>query len=137
MAAALGAFSHSTPTVAEIARGVQPATVFVDGQSGGKTVESGSGWILDASRGLVVTNDHVAEAAESLKVAVGVENGAAAKQERAATIVGAAPCEDIALLKLADAKGLKQLTLADQASLSAATTRRRSASRRTRRRPTG
>ncbi len=119
VAAALGAFSpSSTPTVAEIARGVQPATVFVDGQSGGKTVESGSGWILDASRGLVVTNDHVAEAAESLKVAVGVENGAAAKQERAATIVGAAPCEDIALLKLADTNGLKQFTLADQASLS-------------------
>ena len=65
-----------------------------------------------------MTNDHVAEAAESLKVAVGVENGAAAKQERAATIVGAAPCEDIALLKLADTKGLKQLNLAAQASVS-------------------
>jgi S1-C subfamily serine protease len=119
IAAATGAFSPSKPTVAEIAKDVQPGTVFIDGQTGGKPVEGGSGWVLDASRGLIVTNNHVAEGAESLKVAVGVQNGAAVKQERAATIVGTAPCEDIALLKLSDTHGLKQLELGKQSSVSA------------------
>ena len=119
VAAVLGAFSRSKPSVAEIARAVQPSTVFIDGQTGGKAAESGSGWILDASRGLIVTNGHVAEGAESLKVAVGVQNGAAVKRERAARIVGAAPCDDIALLSVADTSGLRQLKLGSQASMNA------------------
>lgn len=118
-AAALGVFSSSTPTATQIANAVAPATVYVFGQGSG-FVENGSGWVYDASRGLIVTNDHVAEGASSLTVGVGTAPGApVAQRRRAATIVGAAPCEDVALIKISDTAGLKTMALGSQSALGA------------------
>jgi S1-C subfamily serine protease len=119
VAAALGAFSSSTPTPTQIARAVAPSTVYIYGTVPGGA-ESGSGWVLDAGKGLIVTNDHVAEGASSLQVAVGTAPGASVmSSRRPATIVGADPCQDIALLKVSNTSGLKTLPLGSQSTLSA------------------
>jgi S1-C subfamily serine protease len=121
--AAVGLFSSSPATTAQIAQAVAPSTVLVwgyDGQSVNSVAENGSGWVLNASKGLIVTNDHVAEGAESLRVAVGTAPGApVASDRRFATIVGTDPCEDVALLKVSDTRGLKTLPLGSQAALHA------------------
>jgi putative serine protease PepD len=123
VSAAAGLFSSSPPTAAQVAQAVAPSTVLVwgyDGQSVNSVIENGSGWVLAANKGLIVTNDHVAEGAESLRVAVGTAPGATvASDRRPATIVGADPCEDIALLKVADTSGLKTLPLGSQSTLHA------------------
>jgi S1-C subfamily serine protease len=70
---------------------------------------SGSGWVLDAHDGLVVTNLHVVNGGERFSVNL---DGA----ELDAELVGASPCEDIALLQFAEADrdGLRALALGRQ-----------------------
>jgi S1-C subfamily serine protease len=70
---------------------------------------TGSGWVLDARGGLVVTNFHVVNGGERFSVNL---DGA----ELDAELVGASPCEDIALLQLAEAgrAGLRALALGRQ-----------------------
>jgi S1-C subfamily serine protease len=68
---------------------------------------TGSGWVLDARRGLVVTNFHVVNGGESFTVNL---SGA----ERDAELVGASPCDDIALLTVGDRRGLRALALGRQ-----------------------
>jgi putative serine protease PepD len=80
--------------------------IVVNGQHGG------SGWIYDAERGFVVTNAHVVEGGQEFEVGV---NG----EFRSADLLGSAPCDDIALLDLADSTGLEQFTLGSQADLQA------------------
>jgi S1-C subfamily serine protease len=58
--------------------------------------------------------------AEWLTVGVGTAPGAPVDQRgRAATIVGAAPCEDVAPIKVSDTAGLKTMALGSQGALSA------------------
>ena len=71
---------------------------------------SGSGVIIDADRGHVVTNHHVIRGAE--KVTVALED----RREFEAELVGSDPGTDIALLKI-DADGLKALPLGDSDEL--------------------
>jgi S1-C subfamily serine protease len=72
----------------------------------GKRVGNGTGWIYDATNGYVVTNGHVVNAAQTLEVG--------ADTMRSATIVGDAPCEDLAVIRVNDASGLRALTLGSQ-----------------------
>ena len=97
------------PDVSALVRDAEPSTVRVlarDGQMEG----SGTGWVLDAKEGLVVTNFHVVNGASDTAVAV---EGA----ERDAEVIGAAPCDDLAVVKVENTDGLQQLSLAKSDSI--------------------
>lgn len=66
----------------------------------------GSGVIIDAAKGYILTNNHVVNGADSIKVTL------ADGRSFQATLVGADPDTDIAVLKIS-AKHLTQLPLAD------------------------
>jgi len=71
---------------------------------------TGTGWVLDAAEGLIVTNNHVVNAGTSFTVGVGVD-------QRSATLVTAMPCEDLAVLKVGNTSGLVELPLGNQTDL--------------------
>ena len=71
---------------------------------------TGSGFVISKD-GLIVTNDHVVEGATRVQVKVGT-NGKA----QDATVVGADPSRDLALLKV-DASNLPTLSLGDSSSV--------------------
>ena len=85
------------------------ALIQVYDEAGGR-LATGSGWVLDSSAGLVVTNAHVVNAGERFEVSV---EGRA----RGARLLGAAPCEDLAVLKVDDIAGLRSLALGSQAEI--------------------
>lgn len=87
-----------------------PSTVLVESLRDGGRTGTGSGWVLDASAGLVVTNAHVLNQGDSVQVASG-------GRRRSARVVAVAPCEDVALLRLADRAGLRTASLAPGASV--------------------
>ena len=95
--------------VAAVVKDTRPSTVRVIAREAGQEA-SGTGWVLDAKQGLIVTNFHVVNGASDFKVAV---EGA----ERDAKVVGAAPCDDLAVLQAEDRDGLKTLPLADPDSI--------------------
>ncbi len=97
------------PTVAEIVSAIKPSTVQIIVRESGGTA-FGTGWVFDASKGLVVTNGHVVHGGKSFAVRVG-------NQTRAAKLVGEADCRDLAVLKVSDRSGLKTLPLGAQAQL--------------------
>lgn len=70
----------------------------------------GSGVIVDAAKGYILTNNHVVDGADSIKVTL--QDGRSFK----ATLVGADPDTDIAVLKI-PADHLTQLPLADSKSI--------------------
>jgi Do/DeqQ family serine protease len=74
------------------------------------TQAAGSGVIVDAQKGYVLTNNHVVDRADAIAVVL------ADRRELSATLVGADPETDIALLKI-DAAGLTALELGDSDSL--------------------
>jgi putative serine protease PepD len=71
---------------------------------------TGSGFVV-SSDGLIVTNDHVVDGASQVQVLVGTS-----KKAQDATVVGADPSRDLALLKV-DASNLKTLSLGDSSSV--------------------
>jgi len=71
----------------------------------------GSGVIIDAAQGLVVTNNHVIDSADEIKVQL--SDG----REYDAKLVGKDAHTDLALLKLKEFKNLTQIDLADSDSL--------------------
>lgn len=96
--------------VQRVVRAAAPSTVMIESLAGGETVETGTGWVLDASDGLIVTNAHVVNPAQSFKVWAG-------KDRQDASIVGVAPCEDLAVLRVGRTAGLRTLPLGRQSSL--------------------
>ena len=72
-------------------------------------VSAGSGFVVDAERGLVVTNHHVIRNARAIEVTLG-------EKRLPARLVGAAPDVDIALLQI-PAEGLKALPLGNSDTL--------------------
>jgi S1-C subfamily serine protease len=86
--------------VPAVVRAVSPSTVLVEARRGSQQTATGSGWVLDASEGLVVTAGHVVNAGERFRVA-----------GKEAAVVAAAPCEDLALLRVARGEGLRAATL--------------------------
>jgi len=97
------------PDIAEIVDTLRPSTGVVraihEGDGG-----SGTGWVLDAGEGLVVTNAHVVNG--GTVHSIGVEGDI-----RPAELVGVAPCEDLAVLRVEDTDGLETLAIADQEEL--------------------
>jgi putative serine protease PepD len=89
---------------------VEPSTVLVVPERDGQPNGNGSGWVYDARRGLIVTNAHVLNDGDTFKVGAG-------NRLVPARVVGVAPCEDLAVLKVAQTTGLESIRLGSQASL--------------------
>ncbi|KJY32162.1 trypsin [Streptomyces katrae] len=92
----------------EIYERAAPATVHIIG-----TMGSGTGFIYDADKGLILTNAHVVLDEPSLRV--GVEDRAPV----AARVLGIDPCEDLAVLTFSNPQpDLKALKFADSKKVS-------------------
>src|SRR4051812_11655329 len=118
LAAAFGLFSSSEkPTeAADVIPQVEPSTVLVVTDKGGGSGGRGTGWVWDASKGLIVTNAHVVAGGQNFSIAQGkkIDIGAGADGTLSAgpkavkaDLKGAAACEDIAVLQVKDTAGLK------------------------------
>lgn len=68
-------------------------------------ISAGSGFVVDAARGLVVTNHHVVENARAITVGLG-------DRQVEAEFLGSDPGTDIAVLRI-PARGLKEIPLGD------------------------
>ena len=106
-------------TPADVVEAVRPATVLVDAEVDGTVVSGGSGWVLDADEGLIVTNAHVVNGGETFLVGFNPRNTdpGADLDRRPATVVASAPCEDLAVLKVDDTEGLVEIPLGSQSDL--------------------
>lgn len=85
-----------------------------DGSGGGqqqKFMALGSGVIIDAAKGYVVTNNHVVDNASTIKVQLSDGRKLDAK------VVGKDPRSDIALIQIQDPKNLTAIKLADSDAL--------------------
>lgn len=107
------------PVVA-IAKAVGPAVVGIanfqgsSGLFGGQGLSeygSGSGFILDAKNGYIVTNYHVIDGASKLVVSLADGRNLQAK------VVGGDPRTDLAVVKISDTKNLKAVQLGDSNKL--------------------
>ena len=100
----------ATDAVQRAVRGAAPSTVLVEALQGERRAGSGTGWVLDAHEGLVVTNAHVVDGGSTFRI--GVQG-----KPRDAVVVGLAPCEDLAVLRVGDRSGLRGMPLGNQESL--------------------
>jgi S1-C subfamily serine protease len=119
-AALAGVFSSdaetaSQPSTREIIAGAAPSTVRVLAKVDGSSASSGTGWVYDADRGLIVTNAHVVgdQGSPGLTSYRVVVDG----RLRPATLYANSPCFDMAMLQVQDADGLTALPLGSQADL--------------------
>ena len=104
--------SSSPPTAAEVIKTVTPSTVLVLGSTEeGEPKESGTGWVYDGEKGLIVTNAHVASGAASFEV------GNNDKDLQPAEVIGVAPCDDLAVLKVDSSGPLQTLPLGSQSEI--------------------
>ncbi len=111
--AAAGVFSGSeAPTAADVIEAAKPSTVQIRRFVAEQSENGGSGWVYDAAQGLAVTNAHVVNAAARFAVRLAGE-----ERERPAEIVGVAPCEDLAVLRVEDTAGLQTMPLGSQTRL--------------------
>jgi S1-C subfamily serine protease len=97
------------PSTSEIVSDARDRTVLVDAKVPGGEA-TGSGFVLDAGRGLIVTNFHVVNGGRN--IIVGLKG-----DQRDATLYSAAPCEDLAVLKVSDTHGMKTFPLAGQSDV--------------------
>ena len=108
--------------VAQIAKNVGPAVVGVSnfqtsrrglgsGSSGLAEAASGSGFIVDAQKGYIATNNHVIEGAQ--KITVSLSDG----RNLDAKLVGTDPRTDIAVLQISDTSNLTAVKLGDSSKL--------------------
>jgi putative serine protease PepD len=88
--------------VAAVVRAVEPATVRIEVRSAGIRSGLGSGWVLDGSRGLLVTAAHVVNRGQRFFVG-----------DAEAAVVGVAPCEDLAVLRVPGDLDERSLRLGD------------------------
>jgi serine protease Do len=96
---------------ADVVERATPSTVLIEvADENGSRAGTGSGFVLEAREGLIVTNFHVIN--EGVRFRVGARGGL-----RTARVVSAAPCEDLALLRVNDRRGLETLPLGSQAGL--------------------
>jgi putative serine protease PepD len=102
----------ATQTVAQVAAAVSPSVVEITVTNGRSTAE-GSGVVI-RSDGLIITNAHVvSDAASGGSVRVKLANGTTVD----ATVLGADPNDDIAVIKAQGVSGLRPATLGSSASL--------------------
>ena len=108
-----GGGGSSTLSQQDLIAKVKPTVVELTGKQGQDTV-GGSGVVIDAKRGLVLTNEHVIAGVSALKAKVG-DNAATAGPAR---VLAQAPCDDLAVVQLVNPPaGLKQVKLGTSASV--------------------
>jgi serine protease Do len=103
----------TTPDIPDIIAKNRTGTVRILAGLGGGALSAGSGSVIDSGQGLIITNNHVAGIG-----ALTVRN--ATGQEVSARLIAAMPCEDIALVQIAnpaDRADFTQVEFADPASL--------------------
>ncbi|MHB8126313.1 MAG: S1C family serine protease [Desulfitobacteriaceae bacterium] len=112
--------SSGTSAVVEIAKAVGPAVVGIAnfqsrgglfGGDGPTEVGSGSGFIIDAKNGYIVTNNHVIQGAE--KIVVSLADG----RNLDGKLVGGDTRTDLAVVKVTDTNNLTSVQLGDSAKL--------------------
>jgi S1-C subfamily serine protease len=94
-------------SVAEIVDDAKSRTVLIAAETEANEGSGGSGVVLDAEEGYVLTNFHVVNRATNIEVGVDEDS-------RTAELVAAAPCDDLALLKVDDTDGMETIELASQ-----------------------
>jgi S1-C subfamily serine protease len=97
-------------TAEEITDRARAGVLQVQAEIDGQLIGTGTGWVYDLERGLIVTNYHVVGAGTTFSVGVGPDR-------RSATLVGAAPCDDLAVLRVDRTSDLIELPIGDQAEL--------------------
>jgi S1-C subfamily serine protease len=97
------------PSPQEIVADAMKRTVLIKAKVPGGS-SGGTGFVLDAGKGLVVTNFHVVNGGSSFEV--GVDGNL-----RKAQIAGAAPCDDLAVLSVSDHSGMENFPLGSQDDL--------------------
>ena len=106
--------------VAQIAKNVGPAVVGVSnfqasrgssGNSGLQVAGSGSGFIIDAAKGYIATNNHVIEGAQ--KITVSLSDG----RNLEAKVIGADPRTDLAVLQISDVSKLTAVNIGDSSKV--------------------
>lgn len=97
------------PTVVGVANFQHRGSIF--GGGGLTEVGSGSGFIIDAANGYIVTNNHVVEGAEKLMISL------ADGRDVPGTLVGGDPRTDLAVVKINETKDLKAVQLGDSNAL--------------------
>jgi S1-C subfamily serine protease len=97
------------PSPEEIVADAMKRTVLIKAKVPGGS-SGGTGFVLDAGKGLVVTNFHVVNGGSSFEV--GVDGNL-----RKAQIAGAAPCDDLAVLSVSDHSGMEDFPLGSQSEL--------------------
>ena len=97
----------------ELITKAKPTVVELTGKRGEETV-GGSGVVIDAKRGLVLTNEHVVAGVSALKAKVG-DNAATAGPAR---VLAQAPCDDVAVVQLVNIPaGLQQIKIGSSAKV--------------------
>lgn len=106
--------------VAQISKNVGPAVVGVSnfqasrssaGDSDLQEAGSGSGFIIDAKKGYIATNNHVIERAK--KITVSLSDG----RNLEAKVIGSDPRTDLAVLQISDVSNLTAVTLGDSSKV--------------------
>ena len=90
--------------VEDAVKKVTPSTALVQVTRGGEPAGTGSGWVLDAAGGLIVTNAHVVNGGDGFQVSV-------AGRTQQAKVVAVAPCEDLAVLRVPSGAGMRALPI--------------------------
>jgi S1-C subfamily serine protease len=110
---ATGAIGGSNePTASDVVEQAKPRTAIVLISVNGEAAGNGTGWVYDDREGLIVTNWHVVNAGDAFSVRLGDE-----QRERPAEVVAAAPCEDLAVIRVADTSGFETMPLGSQTAL--------------------
>jgi S1-C subfamily serine protease len=97
------------PPATAIVEDAKKRTVLIHAKvPGGES--GGTGFVLDAGKGLVVTNFHVVNGGSQFSVGV-------SGNLRDAKIAGAAPCDDLVVLQVSDTSGMETFPLGSQKDL--------------------
>jgi S1-C subfamily serine protease len=99
--------SSTASSIGRIVKSVSPAIVEVSADDGNGSGAEGTGMII-SSDGEVLTNHHVVDGAATVTVAL--DNST---RQLAATVIGADPDKDVALLKISNVSGLPMVTFAN------------------------
>ena len=106
--------------VAQISKNVGPAVVGVSNFRSGRSASgssdlqeagSGSGFIIDAKKGYIATNNHVIEGAQ--KITISLSDG----RNLEAKVIGADPRTDLAVLQISDVSKLTAVNLGDSSKV--------------------
>jgi S1-C subfamily serine protease len=114
-------FAQATYSPNQLYRKWGPSTLYIQTDVDGKPLESGSAWVLDAGRGLIVTNAHVVDSGPPTLSHLGdatpsyvVGQG---HDRQPASLVAVSPCDDLAVLKIGRTHGLHSFVLGRQANV--------------------